>query len=101
MARTFDVKGTREYLYWSAGLALLTVWAIRDGWAGYWSAVGLDVLVGNVLRDYPEYPSDSFYMFNRVLTFLAGIGSVATGILHRFAVAKETAVDKQGGRRYG
>jgi len=83
MPRTFDVKGTREYLYWSVGLALLTVWAVRDGWAGYWASIGLESLVSNVLRDHPDYPSDSFYMFNRVLTFIAGIGSVVCGVIHR------------------
>lgn len=83
MPRKFDVKGTREFLYWSVGLGLLTVWAIRDGWAGYWSAIGLHSLVSNVIREYPDYPGDSFYLFNRVLTFLAGIGSVVCGVIHR------------------
>jgi hypothetical protein len=83
MPRKFDVKGTREYLYWSVGLALLTVWAVRDGWAGYWAEIGLSSLVSNVIRDYPDYPSDSFYIFNRVLAFIAGIASVVCGVIHR------------------
>lgn len=83
MPRKFDVQGTREYLYWSLGLLLLTLWAVRDGWAGYWASIGLEPLVANIIREYPDYPSDSFYMFNRVLTFLAGIGSLVTGIIHR------------------
>lgn len=83
MPRKFDVKGTREFLYWSVGLALLTLWAVRDGWAGTWSEMGLHTLVANVIRDHPDYPADSFYLFNRVLTFLAGIGSVVCGVIHR------------------
>ncbi|HMO51093.1 MAG TPA: hypothetical protein PKE26_07445 [Kiritimatiellia bacterium] len=83
MPRKFDVKGTREYLYWSVGLALLTLWAVRDGWAGYWAEIGLRSLVANVVDKYPDYPGDSFYIFNRVLTFLAGIGSIVCGVIHR------------------
>ena len=83
MPRKFDVKGTREYLYWSVGLGLLTIWAVRDGWAGYWAQIGLENLVSNVLRDHPENPEDSFYMFNRILTFLSGIASVVCGVIHR------------------
>ncbi len=83
MPRKFDVKGTREFLWWSVGLSLLTFWAIRDGWAGYWSEIGLQALVSNVLRDHPDYPGDSFYTFNRALTFLSGIGALVCGIIHR------------------
>ena len=83
MPRTYEVRGTREYLYWSAGLSLLTLWAIRDGWAGYWASIGLETFVANILRKYPDYPADSFYMFNRILTFISGIGSIACGIIHR------------------
>lgn len=83
MPRKFDVQGTREYLYWSAGLALLALWALRDGWAGYWDAKGLGVFVSNVLRDHPDYPSDSFYLFNRVLTFLSGVASAVCALVHR------------------
>jgi len=83
MPRKFDVKGTKEYLYWSLGLGLLTIWALRDGWAGYWASIGLESLVSNVLRDHPEYPGDSFYMFNRILTFIAGLASAACAVIHR------------------
>lgn len=83
MPRTYDVKGTREYLYWSVGLALLTLWAIRDGWAGYWASIGLETFVANIIRKYPDYPGDSFYMFNRILTFISGIASIVCGIIHR------------------
>jgi len=27
-----EVKGTKSFLYWSIGLACLSIWAIRDGW---------------------------------------------------------------------
>jgi len=86
MPRKFDVKGTREYFYWSLGLALLAAWAIRDGWAGHLSAMGLDSLVADVLEKHPDYPRDggkSFYWFNRILAVLAGIGSIVCGIIHR------------------
>jgi hypothetical protein len=83
MPRKFDVKGTREYLYWSVGLGLLTIWAIRDGWAGHISEMGLHSIVQNVVDKYPNYPGDSFYMFNRILTFIAGIASIVCGIIHR------------------
>jgi hypothetical protein len=83
MPRKFDVKGTREFLYWSVGLALLTLWAVRDGWAGYWAQIGLESLVSNVIEKYPDYPGDGFYVFNRVLTFISGIASVVCGVIHR------------------
>jgi len=83
MPRKFDVKGTREYLYWSVGLALLAVWSLRDGWAGTWHEMGLGALVSNVLREHPDYPGDSFYMFNRILTIMTGLGSLVCGIIHR------------------
>lgn len=83
MPRKFDVKGTKEYFYWSMGLALLALWAIRDGWAGHWAQLGLDSIVSNVLEEHPDYPGDSFYIFNRILTFLAGIGSIVCGVVHR------------------
>ncbi|HMP90600.1 MAG TPA: hypothetical protein PJ991_10385 [Kiritimatiellia bacterium] len=83
MPRKFDVKGTKEYFYWSVGLGLLTIWAIRDGWAGYWAQIGLETFVSNVLRDHPDYPGDSFYMFNRILTFISGIASIVCGVIHR------------------
>ncbi len=86
MPRKYEVKAPREFLYWSIGLGLLTVWAVRDGWAGHWADAGLEVLVSNVIRDYPDYPADGFYLFNRVLTFLAGIGSVVCAVMHRIAV---------------
>jgi hypothetical protein len=83
MPRKFDVKGTHEYLYWSVGLALLSLWSLRDGWAGTWHHMGLDALVSNVLREHPDYPGDSFYMFNRILTIMTGLGSLVCGIIHR------------------
>lgn len=83
MPRKFDVQGTREYIYWSFGLGLLALWALRDGWAGYWAQHGLESLVANVLRDHPDYPHDSFFMFNRILTVLAAASSTACAIIHR------------------
>jgi len=32
MARTYEVKGTREYLYWGIGLLMFSMWCVRDGW---------------------------------------------------------------------
>ena len=32
MARDFNVQGTREYLYWAIGLAVLVLWCAKDGW---------------------------------------------------------------------
>ncbi len=32
MARKYEVKGTREYLYWGIGLLMFSLWCVRDGW---------------------------------------------------------------------
>lgn len=32
MVRRYKVEGTRDFLYWSIGLLLLGLWAVKDGW---------------------------------------------------------------------
>lgn len=32
MARRYKVEGTKDFLYWSIGLLLLGLWAVKDGW---------------------------------------------------------------------
>jgi hypothetical protein len=78
MARRYKVEGTKSYLVGSIFLALLCVWAIRDGWFPSGSKIEMHGL--------PSAPNDGdhFYPFNRSLTFLSGIGSVVCAIVHRF-----------------
>jgi len=78
MARQYDVKGTNTYLIWSAVLALLCVWAIRDGWFPPPSKIA-----AHGTMDNPN-PGDHFYSFNHSLAYLAGIGSLVCAIIHRF-----------------
>lgn len=78
MARQYDVRGTNIYLVWSIGLALLCLWAIRDGWFPPASKV--------LAHGAPEAPNpgDGFYAFNRSLAWLSGIGSLVCAVVHRF-----------------
>lgn len=32
MGRRYKVEGTKDFLYWSIGLLLLGLWAVKDGW---------------------------------------------------------------------
>ncbi len=50
MARKYKIEGTRDFLYWSIGLLLLGLWALKDGW--FPSA--------KVLKDHPRYLSVGF-----------------------------------------
>lgn len=50
MARRYQVEGTKDFLYWSIGLLLLGLWAVKDGW--FPSA--------KVLKDHPRYLSVGF-----------------------------------------
>ena len=77
MAREYDVKGSNSFLIWSVGLALLCIWALRDGWFPSESKI--------LKHGPPDSPNagDSFYLFNQSLTYLAGIGAVICGIMHK------------------
>lgn len=76
MARQYDVKGTSSFLIWSIGLALLCAWAIKDGWFPSESVIEKHGL--------PAEGKDSFYLFNRSLTFLSGVGSIVCAFVHKF-----------------
>ena len=65
MARQYEVKGTRKYLYWSLGLAALCLWAIKDGW-------------------FPSADMEEHVMFNKTLAVGSGIASFVCIIIHRF-----------------
>ena len=76
MARKYTIKGSNEFLIWSIGLALLCAWAVRDGWFPTEAKI--------VKHGTPSEPLDSFYLFNKSLAFLSGLGSVVCGVIHRF-----------------
>lgn len=76
VARRYDVKGTREYLIWSIGLALLCLWAVRDGWFPTEAKIEQ--------HGPPEEPLDSFYIFNQSLAVLSGVGAVVCAVIHRY-----------------
>jgi hypothetical protein len=78
MARRYQVEGTKSYLVGSICLALLCVWAIRDGWFPTESKIEMHGTPDN------PHPGDHFYHFNRSLTYLSGIGSIVCAIIHRF-----------------
>jgi len=81
MARNFDVKKNNEHLYWAIGLAILSIWCIRDGWFPPESK----------LEKYPEFPEEfwsfglsyEFYRFNRVTALITAIASGAMLVMHR------------------
>ena len=79
MARQFKVQGTKTYLYWSIGLAVLALWCIKDGW--FPSA---SVIAKNGLPSAPNPEHANFYPFNQVTAVITGIGSFVCIIVHRF-----------------
>lgn len=78
MARKYDVKGTSSFLIWSIALAVLCLWAIRDGWFPAESKI-----LSHGPADNPN-PGDHFYSFNRSLAWLSGIASLVCAVVHRF-----------------
>lgn len=50
MTRRYQVEGTKDFLYWSIGLLMLGLWAVKDGW--FPSA--------KVLKDHPRYLAVGF-----------------------------------------
>ncbi len=71
MARKYEVKGTRAYLYWSIGLLLLGLYAVWDAWFPR----------ASVLEVHPS-PEDAFYMFNKILAVIALVGAAIAGYIH-------------------
>lgn len=78
MARQYDVEGTKTFLVWSVVLALLCLWAIRDGWFPTESKITAHGPAHDPL------PGHHFYIFNRSLAYLSGLGAIACGIIHKF-----------------
>lgn len=75
MARNYNVKGSRDYLYWSIGLFLLFLWAVRDGWFPPPSKIEA--------HGPPSDPKDTFYIFNQTLAVLSFLGCVICGVMHK------------------
>ena len=65
MARQYEVKGTKTYLYWSIGLFFLCLWAIKDGW-------------------FPSEKMEEHVLFNQTRAVGSGIASLVCIIVHRF-----------------
>jgi len=78
MARRYDARVTNTYMIWSIVLALLCIWAIRDGWFPSPSKIAKHGPMDN-----PNL-GDTFYQFNHTVAYLSGIGSLVCAIIHRF-----------------
>lgn len=65
MVRRYDIKGSREPLYWGVGFLIVALWCMKDGWFPATS----------VLAKHPD-PGEFFYLFNKSLAILLGIGSL-------------------------
>lgn len=78
MARKYEVEGTRTFLIWAIVLAVLCLWAVRDGWFPPESKI--------LAHGTPAEPHDGdhFYAFNRTLAYLSGIGSLVCASIHKF-----------------
>lgn len=78
MARQYKVKGTNTYLIWAIVLALICIWAIKDGWFPSPSKIAR--------HGSPDSPNlaDHFYAFNHSLAYLSGVGSLVCAIVHNF-----------------
>jgi len=72
MSRDYRIKGTQRYLMWAGLCLLLALWAGRDGWFPSEAK----------LLKYPD-PQAFFYVFNKGLACLGGIGLIVSLILHR------------------
>lgn len=71
MKRGHNIQGTRFYLLCAGGLLLLSAWAVKDGWFP----------AEATLAKHPP-GEDSFYLFNKVLAVVCGVGSVICGYIH-------------------
>ncbi len=75
MARNYDVKGSKELLYWSIGLFLLCIWAVRDGWFPPPSKI--------LRHGPPEEAEGTFYIFNQTLAVISFIAAVVCGVIYK------------------
>ena len=90
MARTYEVEGTKTFLYCCIGAFLLAVWHLKDGW---WPGEGYVLKHGPAPEDFwgmdalkPESKGggyDSFYTYNRVTAILGFIAAVVCGYVHK------------------
>ena len=71
MAREYNVQGTKSYLIAAVILLIASLWFIWDGWFPR----------ASVLANHPSM-DDSFYLFNKSMGVLLGIGSVVCGYIH-------------------
>ncbi len=72
MARTYQIEGTRTYLYWAIGLLLLGLWCVKDGWFPSES----------VLLKHPLDTDTHFYLFNKTTAVLSFLGSAVCVYIH-------------------
>ncbi len=73
MPRTFKVEGTKSFLYWSLGLLLLGLWAVKDGWFPAESVL---------TKKSPEELAN-YLIFNKSLAILCLSVSAICGYIHR------------------
>jgi hypothetical protein len=75
MARKYEVEGTKDFLYWSIGLIVLSLWGLRDGWFPT-EATQIKHEIGD--------PDDGYYLFNKTLAIGSFIGALVCGVIHKF-----------------
>ncbi len=73
MSRKFNVEGTKTFFYWSIGLLILGLWAVKDGWFPAQSTI--DAKTAAELQNY--------LLFNKTLAFLALPASAICAYIHR------------------
>lgn len=66
------VRGNNDYFYWSIGLFLLGLWAIRDGWFP----------TENTIASKTEIELARFVVFNKSLAWVSMIASAVLGVIH-------------------
>ena len=80
MAKRYHVEGTKEYLWASVILGVLSVWHIIDGWFPRQSW----------REKYPEMPETwydmglyEFYAYNRWTAVFLAVGALVCAYIHR------------------
>ena len=72
MARRHHVEGTREFLYWGIGLALFSLWFVKDGWFP----------TEAILAKHPP-GTDSYYFFNKTMAGFMILASIVCFYVHK------------------
>ena len=73
MPRSFQVKGTKTFFYWSFWLLVLGLWAVKDGWFPSEAKIS-----SKTMEELAN-----FQLFNKTLALLCLTISAICGYIHK------------------